>query len=325
MKNRVSIIIPLYNYARWIGQAVHSALLCQPREIIIVDDASQDSPIIPPGVKLIRFDKNRGVAAARNAGILKAKGDLILCLDADDKLIPGCLPRLVPEFLNPRVGIAFAPLDLINEMGVKSPYRWFEANFDYKKQRAGQNMVPTCSMFRKTAWERAGGFRSYEKPCEDAGLWLRIASQGWTVKNIGSESMLEYRLHHQVSKFRTGSETKLNPVFDWWKHGRAWSDRSAAVGELLQMYDCPRVSFLIDYNAGTEQGFIRTLDSIEGMKAIEWEICATGKPPKLIRSGWPFVRWNMDPTTRTEVYLEPGDILTDDEWKKLTTFMEFPE
>jgi glycosyltransferase involved in cell wall biosynthesis len=323
--NNISIIIPLYNYANRIGEAIQSAKDSKPAEIIVVDDASTDKPVIPKGVKLIRFDKNQGVAIARNVGIAQAKNDLILCLDADDKLIPGCLPRLIPEFNHPRTGIAFAPLDLVSDEGQKSPHRWFEEPFDFHKHRLGQNMVPTCAVFRKTAWQRAGGFRTYEKPCEDAGFWLRVASQGWIVKNIGGQSMLEYRMAHKSTPNRKGSETQINPGYNWWKDNHAWAWRSSGTGELFNLYDCQKVSFVIDYRVKTEQGFIRTLDSIEGIKGIDWEVCATGTPPPLIRSGWPWVRWNQVPSTLTEVYLEPGDILSDDEWAKIMASREFPQ
>ena len=320
----VSVVIPLYNYAKWIGEAVQSAKDAQPAEIIVVDDASTDNPIIPEGVKLIRFDTNQGVAVARNVGISQAKGNLIICLDADDKLTPTAIRRLVPKFTNPRVGIAFAPISLIAENGVMSHRRWFEEQYSYSRQRTGNNNCPSCAMFRKRAWEQAGGYRTYEKPAEDAGLWLRIASQGWKVENIGGESMLHYRFHHKVSEFRAGSETQLSPLFDWWKSNRAWSYRSSGVGELVQMYDCPQVSFVLVYRVQDELDFIRTLDSIEGMTAIEWEICASGIPPPLIKSGWPFVRWNEDPTSPTQVYLEAGDVLNDVEWGKIIEKGEFP-
>lgn len=314
---KVSVIIPLYNYANWVGEAVQSAKAAHPYEIIVVDDCSTDNPVIPPGVKLIRFDRNQGVAVARNTGIAQAKGDLIICLDADDRLTPTSISRLLPEFSDPRLGIAFAPLSLINETGQRSPHIWFEAPFDYGRQSTGGNTVPTCCMFRKTAWKRAGGFRGYEKPAEDAALWLRMTSQGWTAKNIEGKPMLDYRLH-------TGSQTQLNPVYDWWKENRAWSKRSSATGAPLQMYDCPKVSFVIDYRVRHELEFIVTLDSIEGLTAIDWEVCASGVPTPLVRSGYPFIRWNAEPTAAIVVLLEAGETVDDKTWQEYAKSVEFP-
>jgi glycosyltransferase involved in cell wall biosynthesis len=321
----VSIIIPLYNYARWIGEAVQSALdQLYPVEIIVVDDCSTDNPIIPKGIKVIRFTHNQGVAVARNTGIAQAQGDLIICLDADDKLKPDAVGRLVPEFEDPRVGVAFAPLVLINEAGAVMSQRWFMEQFNYKGQTEGRNQVPTCAMFRREAWERAGGFRTYEKPCEDAAFWLRVASQGWKVKNIHGDSMLFYRTHGVVSEARAGSETQLNPPFDWWKVGREWKNRNSGIGAPVQIYDCPRVSFVTSYRVKDEQAFIRTLDSIEGLKAIDWEICAAGIPSPLVRDGFPFVRWGSEPCGSTVVYLEPGEIITESAWQQIIISAEWP-
>jgi glycosyltransferase involved in cell wall biosynthesis len=319
----VSIVITLYNYGRWIGEAVKSAKDQDIAEVIVVDDASTDNPVIPPGVKVIRFDKNQGVATARNVGIAQAKGNLIICLDADDKLAPYAVRRLMPKFSNPRLGIAFAPLSLTDEAGRMNGKRWFEAPFNFDNQRNGRNSVPCCAMFRREAWERAGGFRSYEKPCEDAAFWLRVASQGWHVDNIGGECMLYYRMHGAVDE-RAGSETQLNPVFDW-HSGRAWAHRNSGVGELVQIYDCPRVSFVIEYRLKHEKDFIRTLDSIENLRAVDWEVCATGVPSMLVKSGWPWVRWNEHPSGPVEVYIESGEIIDEKAWSQIIENAEFPK
>ena len=321
----VSIIIQLYNYARWIGEAVQSARdQLYPVEVIVVDDCSTDNPIIPKATKVIRFDHNQGVAVARNTGIAQAQGDLILCLDADDRLKPDAVKRLVPEFSDPLVGVAFAPIALTDDKGTVLPHRWFEKPFDYRDQREGRNSIPTCAMFRKEAWKRVGGFRTYEKPCEDAAFWLRVTSQGWRAKNIGGDSMLLYRMHKEVSKFRAGSETMLNPSFDWWKVGQEWKNRNAGIGGMVNIYDCPRVSFVIDYRVRQEQKFIHTLDSIEGLKAIDWEICAAGVPTPLVRDGFPFVRWGAEPCGSTIVYLEAGEIITETGWQQIIMSAEFP-
>ena len=321
----VSIVIPLYNYARWIGEAVRSALdQLYPVEVIVVDDCSTDNPVIPRGVKLIRFDHNQGVAVARNTGIAQAKGDLILCLDSDDRLKSDAVKRLVPEFDDPRLGVAFAPLALTDEKGNVLPHHWFEKPFEYKDQQEGRNSIPTCAMFRKEAWRRVGGFRTYEKPCEDAAFFLRVASQGWRVKNIGGDTMLLYRTHKAVSAARTGSETQLNPVYDWWKTGREWKNRNSGIGGMINIYDCPRVSFVTSYRVKDEQAFIHTLDSIEGLRSVDWEICASGVPTPLVRDGFPFVRWGQEPQGSTVVYLEAGEIVSEAEWKQIQAGSEWP-
>ncbi|MET4277395.1 MULTISPECIES: glycosyltransferase family 2 protein [unclassified Bradyrhizobium] len=95
----VSVVIPLFNRQDRIEGAIRSALSQQPKplEIIVVDDGSSDLPDetwlpgIDPCVRVIRHEKNRGGAVARNTGIDAAKGDVIAFLDADDRWLPGKL------------------------------------------------------------------------------------------------------------------------------------------------------------------------------------------------------------------------------------------
>ena len=96
---QVSVVIPTYNRARLVERAVRSALDQDPAalEILVVDDGSTDeTPEVLASfgerVRVHRQD-NAGVGAARNAGVQRARGELIGFLDADDALLPGALGR----------------------------------------------------------------------------------------------------------------------------------------------------------------------------------------------------------------------------------------
>src|SRR5574338_1728080 len=86
----VSIIIPNYNHARYLGDAIESVLnqTCEDHEIIVVDDGSTDDSreVIRQfdGRVVAIFQENQGLSAARNTGIHAARGALISVLDADD-------------------------------------------------------------------------------------------------------------------------------------------------------------------------------------------------------------------------------------------------
>src|SRR6266480_3276045 len=92
----VSIIIPCYNQADFLSEAIESALeqTYTNREVLVVDDGSRDStPQVAAayaGVRYIR-QENSGVSAARNAGVTQSRGEYLVFLDADDRLLPKAL------------------------------------------------------------------------------------------------------------------------------------------------------------------------------------------------------------------------------------------
>ncbi len=115
---RVSVIIPTYNCAQWIGRAIQSVLRqsfvdC---ELIVVNDGSTDNTEEVIGhfaESRVRYEVlpgNRGVHAARNRGMELALGDILVFLDADDELAPKALARCVSTFdsLPSDVGVLYA-------------------------------------------------------------------------------------------------------------------------------------------------------------------------------------------------------------------------
>jgi glycosyltransferase involved in cell wall biosynthesis len=97
----ISVIIPLYNRREEIRRAVASALRQShaPHEIVVVDDASRDDSAAAVAalgdrrIRLLRHERNRGAAAARNTGIAAAEGEWIALLDSDDEWEPEKLTR----------------------------------------------------------------------------------------------------------------------------------------------------------------------------------------------------------------------------------------
>ena len=96
-KEMISVIIPAYNYAKFLPQCIKT-LLAQASdlfelEIIVVDDGSTDDTrdvVASYDVRYL-YQENQGLSAARNTGIRAAQGDYVLFLDADDMLLEGCL------------------------------------------------------------------------------------------------------------------------------------------------------------------------------------------------------------------------------------------
>src|SRR5438477_3130042 len=113
MSPRVSVVIPNYNYAHFVGDAIDSVLAqtFADFEIIVVNNGSTDSSLevlqrYEDRIRLFDQD-NRGQAGARNRGIEESQGELIAFLDADDVWEPNKLEKQIPLFDDPSVGLVY--------------------------------------------------------------------------------------------------------------------------------------------------------------------------------------------------------------------------
>jgi glycosyltransferase involved in cell wall biosynthesis len=122
----VSVIIPTYNYGRFLAEALDIVLgqTVSDLEVIIVDDGStDDTPEIlarfdDPRVRAVRIP-NQGVSVARNTGLDLASGEFVAFLDADDRWLPEKLARQLAMFrADPDLGLVFTNLRRFNEAGV---------------------------------------------------------------------------------------------------------------------------------------------------------------------------------------------------------------
>ncbi|MDE3066736.1 MAG: glycosyltransferase [Verrucomicrobiota bacterium] len=119
----VSIVIDSYNYARFLPEAIDSALNQNyPRtEVVVVDDGSTDHSaevIAGYGDRIVPvLQENRGQAAAFNTGFRRSRGEVILILDSDDALFPTAAASAVEVFRDPQVIKAHWPLYVIDEEG----------------------------------------------------------------------------------------------------------------------------------------------------------------------------------------------------------------
>jgi glycosyltransferase involved in cell wall biosynthesis len=182
---RVSVIIPTFNCARLVVEAVHSALVQThaPAEVIVVDDGSTDETrerlaALPPPVHYIR-QSNQGVAAARNRGIREATGELIAFLDADDVWHERKL-ELQVRWMRDEPGLALLdtgtvdwPHETFPPVSAAAAERPVPIRFDDLVVR---NTITTSSvMVRRNVLDRVGDFDTSLHGPEDFDLWLRVA------------------------------------------------------------------------------------------------------------------------------------------------------
>ncbi len=232
----VSVVIPSFNAAKYLPEALDGILAqsFKPLEIIVVDDGSTDNtrevlrPFIETGKVKYFFQENQGPGAARNLGVLKARGDLVAFCDSDDLWLPDKLEKQVKLFQNPETALvysdmeilggananylAFAPVPAEQEIDVTQPVASSIGGAKYsvvnkiKKFYRGNvfnqlvkgNFIPNSTVVaRRRVVEDSGGFPRGRKffSVEDYVCWLVIAKEHKV--DFVDEPLVKYRWHDE--------------------------------------------------------------------------------------------------------------------------------
>lgn len=204
----VSVVIPCFNYGRFLDEAVDSVLAqsCQDFEIVIVDDGSNDPDTCSllesyqrPNTTVLRTE-NRGPAAARNTGIQASDSRYVVSLDADDRLHPQYFEKtaaILDADGEQRLGFVttwqrrFGDEDATEPAGDCSPVALAMAND-----------IHGSALFRRRAWEAAGGYRESFTGWEDWNLWLNMAGAGYRW-DVVPEELFYYRKHGETRSSRS--------------------------------------------------------------------------------------------------------------------------
>ncbi len=179
----VSVIIPTYNRAWALGEAVESVMAQDYHdfEIVVVDDGSTDNTFeilqAFPEILVVR-QETQGVSAARNAGIERASGRLIAFLDSDDLWLPAKLSTQVAFFdSSPDALICQTEETWIrNSLRVnpKNRHKKFSGMI-FERSLELCIVSPSAVMMRSLLFDEIGGFDEKLPVCEDYDLWLRVA------------------------------------------------------------------------------------------------------------------------------------------------------
>ncbi|ADU61128.1 MAG: glycosyltransferase [Pseudodesulfovibrio sp.] len=206
-KKSVSVVIPTYNYARYLRGALDSVLAQEADvalDIIVVDDGSTDDTAKVLGAYRDRVrvvsQANRGLSAARNRGIAEAGGDFFVFLDSDDLLAPGAVAGQM-AFLdrNPDCDVAVSPSAFFSETREGRPVeagRWNLFADDLDIHLCHFNIAPPHAfMIRRKAM---GGlcFDETLGACEDHWFWLGLLASG-AVFRANPNALVHYRRHAQ--------------------------------------------------------------------------------------------------------------------------------
>lgn len=217
MSPTVSVIMPVYNVEAYVAEAIESVLAqtFADFELIIVDDGGTDRSLEicrayhDSRIRIVS-QANRGLAGARNTGILEARGTSIALLDSDDRWLPEKLALHVIHLdNNPGIGVSFSPSRFIDREGrpmrlIQTPkLEGITASDIFCRNPVGNGSAP---VIRRTALETVA-FRHPHEPqrtcyfdeglrqSEDIELWLRLAITGG-VRFAGiAPALTEYRVN----------------------------------------------------------------------------------------------------------------------------------
>ncbi len=182
---RVSVIIPTYNRAAWVTEAVASVLAQTWRdfELIVVDDGSTDATqevlaAFHGQLKVLCLEGRRGVSAARNLGAAAARGEWLAFLDSDDLWLPEKLARQV-EYFKEHPDLMICQTEEVwvrNGVRVNPPDTHRKTGGAIFLQSLSRCLVsPSAVMLHRRLFAEMGGFDETLPAAEDYDLWLRVA------------------------------------------------------------------------------------------------------------------------------------------------------
>jgi len=196
MEPRVSVLIPCYNAGRYLAAALDSVLAqtYQDFEIIVVDDGSEDdSAAVAARYPRVRYFHNAhsGISATRNLAISKARGDIIVFLDADDLWVPEKLEKQVAYLdSHPECELVYTLVrnffDGDPETMTRRQEQLLNANMD--------NCLVTCCI-RRRLYEAYGGYREDYPYGEDTHWVTRLWAAGVNMKHCIPEELYLRRIH----------------------------------------------------------------------------------------------------------------------------------
>lgn len=198
----VSVIIPSYNHAPFLSDAIQSVMQQTYRsvEIIVIDDGSTDeTEHVVTSYRSVRYvkQKNSGVTAARNAGLKLCSGSYVVFLDADDRLLSEAIEIGARSLMaNPDCALTFGSFYMIDtegrRRGLCHPLRQRKYGYrDFLEQNFIGN--PGVALYRREPLVAVDGFDSANQAAGDYDLYLRL-THAFPVA-CHTEPVLEYRRH----------------------------------------------------------------------------------------------------------------------------------
>lgn len=216
--SKVTVLVPLYNYAEYVVEALDSVReqSLADLDLVIVDDKSSDGSL---GIAVkwaeansARFNRivvaanseNSGLALARNVGFALAETPFVLPLDADNRLLPECAAACLAAIESTAAAFAYP---LIRDFGDADGLR---GEHDYDPLRlANSNYIDAMALISRAAWAAAGGFDHIEHGWEDYDFWCRLARHGLYGAKVPGGPLAEYRVHNRSMTARAVEDPEV--------------------------------------------------------------------------------------------------------------------
>jgi glycosyltransferase involved in cell wall biosynthesis len=226
----ISVIIPTYNRALYLGQALDSvfAQTFPAAEIIVIDDGSTDQTrvmldnlIQQTRIRYVSQSK-KGVSSARNRGIELASHPFIAFLDSDDLFLPSKLEKQIAVFKNkPELGFVHCNFSKFNDqgdnLGIRDTSRISGQVYPNILMEWSVFMAMPCMVARTEVLKEVGGFDESMAWAEDMDLWRRIAKK-YAIDTV-PEVLVKVRVHSTSTSFDriggvSGFEKYLEKAFE---------------------------------------------------------------------------------------------------------------
>lgn len=221
---KVSVVIPCFNHGAYLPEAVESVerVKRDDIEIIVIDDGSTDEltrtvidKVAARGIKVIR-QENKGLGAARNAGVLASQGEYLFPLDADDRLRSGWIDAGIGILdSDPCVGVVYGDAQCFGTQ----THRWVAGPFSGERL-LNYNFIHCSALYRKAVWEQNRGYETGMpvQGVEDWDFWIGAFEHGWRFEYL-PHIVFDYRRAEQSMLTRVaGFEGQIND-FVAKKHG----------------------------------------------------------------------------------------------------------
>jgi glycosyltransferase involved in cell wall biosynthesis len=198
---KLSVVIPTYRHTHLLAETLNSIRqqTYHDYEVIVVDDGNEDSEGVVAVVqkfhedfpiRVVRHERNQGLAASRNTGVRVARGSYILTLDSDDLIKPTFMERTIDLLdARPDIAIVYTDVETFSPVGnqiLEMP----DYDFDLLLQK---NLMACASPYRKEVWEKVGGYKiDMVYGWEDYLFWIEAGRKGMCGLHI-PEPLFMYR------------------------------------------------------------------------------------------------------------------------------------